>query len=260
MSLSLFIAVSGWWESYKFISVSSLWPWSYGQHRSLAKLQSFSPKLQGRVPLSSSPSHSSPSTSLFLTPSCSALLKSLLFDLFCRKRRTNLIKERQARRQCLHLSAGALRLLGRGGSWKSLLGAGRQLWKKYSQAQSHSNLWSRLRTNSCLFHHFYLQTQYFILTLFQLFIFLSEQESEVFWVWEKKLLIHLPDSFQMLIKIHERKSQNYPRAMWAHHFLGNYRAEDEGFGRLLKYRAWFSRKTMVLKFSEWSSDPTFATF
>lgn len=183
-------------ESPVSSSVSSLWPWSYGQHRSLAKLQSFSPKLQGRVPLSSSSSHSSPSTSLFLIPSCSALLKSLLFDLFCRKRRTNLIKERQARRQRLHLSAGALRLLGRGRNWKSLLGAGRQLWKKYSQAQSHSNLLSRLRTNSCLFHHFYLQTQYFILTLFQLLIFLSEQESEVFWVWQKKLLIHLPIHFR----------------------------------------------------------------
>ena len=66
----------------------------------------------------------------------------------------------------------------------------------------------------------------------------------------EKTAYSFADSFQMLIKIHERKSQNYPRAMWAHHFLGNYRAEDEGFGRLLKHRAWFSRKTMVLKFNE----------
>lgn len=77
--------------------------------------QSFSPQLQGSVPLSTNSSHSSTSTSLFLTPSCSVLLKSLLFDLFCTKRRANLIKERQARRQCLHLFAGALRLLGAGG-------------------------------------------------------------------------------------------------------------------------------------------------
>ena len=158
----LSIAVPGWQASYKVISVSSSWPWSYGQHRSLGQLyQSFSPQLQGSVPLSTNSSHSSPSTSLFLTPSCSVLLKSLLFDLFCRRRRANLIKERQARRG-LHLFAGALKPPGGGGvgspSWKSLVGAGRQLWKKYSQAQSHSNLWSMLRTNSCLFHHFYLQT------------------------------------------------------------------------------------------------------
>ena len=71
-------------------------------------------------------------------------------------------------------------------------------------------------------------------------------------MWEKKLPTHLPDSFQTLIfiKIHERKSQNYPRVMWAHHLLGNYQAEDEGFGNLLKHEAWFSRKTVVLKFSE----------
>ena len=113
--VSLSIAVPGWQASCKVISVSSSWPWSYGQHRSLGQLyQSFSPQLQGSVPLSTNSSHSSPSTSLFLTPSCSVLLKSLLFDLFCRRRRANLIKERQARR-CLHLFAGALKAPGVGG-------------------------------------------------------------------------------------------------------------------------------------------------